>query len=388
VPTGGVAEVLERVEKIAPVIRDHAAESERLGHLAPEVMAAITKAELVGMLVPVELGGFGLTIPEFVHVTERISSLDASTGWTLTILADGPLFARFLAPEIFERLCRTPPDLIASSLNPIPARAERVDGGYVFSGKATYLSGSAHAQWIITAALVTENGEPVFTDTGFEIRAGVFPIEQAHSLDSWNTTGMRATGSSDYEFADVKIAEAWTFEPLAPPAGDGDAFSAIPLWAQLGASLASCAVGAAHNMVDRYIDLATVKVPAGNITSMAERAPTQIAIGEAAGLVQAASAVLKETVTWVWAQGVARVPFDNDDLARQRLGVVTGVRLAAQAIDILHDSAGMSSVTRDTVLERCWRDVHTITQHVILSPARYEIAGRVLLGLDPASPVI
>jgi alkylation response protein AidB-like acyl-CoA dehydrogenase len=48
----------------------------------------------------------------------------------------------------------------------------------------------------------------------------------------------------------------------------------------------------------------------------------------------------------------------------------------------------MNAVTRDTVLERCWRDLHTMTQHIILSPARYEIAGRVLLGLDPGSPVI
>lgn len=192
-PTGGVGEVLARVETIAPVIRDHAAEFEQLGHLAPTVIEAITNAELFGMLVPVELGGFGLTIPEFVQVTERVASFDASTSWTRTILADGPLFARFLAPEIFERLCSSPTDLIASSLNPIPARAERVDGGYIFSGNATYRSGSAHAQWIIAAALVTENGEPVFSDTGFEIRAGVFPIEQARSLDPWNVTGMRAT---------------------------------------------------------------------------------------------------------------------------------------------------------------------------------------------------
>jgi hypothetical protein len=32
--------------------------------------------------------------------------------------------------------------------------------------------------------------------------------------------------------------------------------------------------------------------------------------------------------------------------------------------------------------------VHTITRHLILSRARFEIAGRVLLGLEPGSPVI
>ena len=67
---------------------------------------------------------------------------------------------------------------------------------------------------------------------------------------------------------------------------------------------------------------------------------------------------------------------------------MTAVRLAARSIDLLHDAAGMNAVTADDVLDRCWRDVHTMTQHVMLSPARYEIAGRVMLGLDPGAPMI
>ena len=384
---GRVGAVLERVDGIAAVIRESAAESEQLGHLAPAVMDALRAARLFGVLIPAELGGDGLTIPEFVRVTEAVATIDASTGWTVTILADGALFARLLSPEVHRRLCSDPPGLLASSLNPVPARAVRVDGGYVFSGAATYLSGSSHAQWITAAAIVLEDGEMVFTEDGLDVRAGVFPIEQATSLDSWNTTGMRATGSTDYEFTDVFVEADWTFEPLRPrrPVA-GDVLSAIPLWAQLGGSLASCTVGAARNAIERYIEIAAAKVPAGNLTRMAERAPAQIALGEAEGLAQAAHAVLTQTVDDVWARGVAAQSFDNDTLARQRLGVVTAVRLAAQAVDLLHDAAGMSAVARDTVLERCWRDVHTMTQHVILTPARFEIAGRVLLGLDPAPP--
>ena len=95
-----------------------------------------------------------------------------------------------------------------------------------------------------------------------------------------------------------------------------------------------------------------------------------------------------DAVADIWATGTAHAPFDNDVPVRQRLGSVTAVRLAAQAVDLLHDAAGMSAVATDSVLDRCWRDVHTMTQHIILSPARFEIAGRVLMGLDPASPVI
>jgi hypothetical protein len=37
----------------------------------------------------------------------------------------------------------------------------------------------------------------------------------------------------------------------------------------------------------------------------------------------------------------------------------------------------------DAGLERRFRDVHAATQHVALAPRTLEVAGRVLLGLDP-----
>ena len=170
------------------------------------------------MLVPVALGGSGLTLPESVEVFERVAMLDASTGWTLSILADGALFARFLAPDAYTTICSDPAGLVAGTLNPTTAFAEQVEGGYVFSGRATYLSGSAHAKWIMAAAIVTRGGEPLFSDDGIEIRAGIFPIERARCLDTWHVTGMRATGSSDYEFTDVEVGEDWTYCTLPSPA--------------------------------------------------------------------------------------------------------------------------------------------------------------------------
>jgi alkylation response protein AidB-like acyl-CoA dehydrogenase len=241
----------------------------------------------------------------------------------------------------------------------------------------------------MAAAIVFDGEAPVVTDGLLEIRAGVFPIEQARNLDTWHVTGMQATGSNEYAFDGVEVDAGWTFEPLRPEVGSSDVFSCIPLWAQLGAGLAANAVGAARNMIERFTNLAATKIPTGgNFSRLAERPPAQIALGEAQGLYQAARAVLAETVRSNWERGVARLPFDNDVLARQRLGTVTAVRLAAHAIDLLHDAAGMNAVARDSVLDRCWRDVHTITQHIILSPARFEIAGRVLMGLDPQSPII
>ena len=67
---------------------------------------------------------------------------------------------------------------------------------------------------------------------------------------------------------------------------------------------------------------------------------------------------------------------------------VTAVKLCAQAVDLLHDAAGMTAVQSGHALERCWRDIHTMTQHVILGSTRFEVIGRIFLGLDPGSPII
>ena len=313
----GLAEVLDRVDKIADVVRDGAAESERLGHLAPGCRRRVARGGLFRTFVPIELGGLGLTIPEGVRVFERVSALDASTGWTLTILCSGSLFARFCPEDTFATICRDPRALIAGSLNPVTAQAEPVDGGFLFSGRATYLSGSAHARFIMASALVMKDQAPVLADGAIQIRAGFFPIEKARSLDTWNVTGMRATGSTDYEFDGVMVATDWTFEPFRDrPAATSDPFAAIPLWAQLG-GLAAVAVGAARNMIDRFVELAATKVPTGgNFTRMAERAPAQIAVGEAEGLYLAAHAVLKETIEATWARGVGRRPLRQRDVGQ------------------------------------------------------------------------
>jgi len=380
--------LLGHVDAMADVVRENALDGERLGHLTPAVADAIHEAGLFRMLIPEELGGRGLTIPESVEVLERVGALDASTGWTLAILSSGPTFARRLPPEVFAKMCAEPRGLIAGTFNPATARATAIDGGFVFSGRATYLSGSAHARWVMAAAMVFDGDQPEMTDTGLHIRTGFFPIELARNLDTWQVTGMRATGSNDYEFEGVEIPEDWTFEPLRAEAEGTDVFSRIPLWALLGPALEAVAVGAARNMIDRFTELAAVKVPTGTFSRLADRPPAQIALGEAQGLYQAARAVLMDTVRSTWTRGEAGAAFDNDVLARHRAAGVTAVRLAAQAIDLLHDAAGMSAVVRDSVLDRCWRDVHTMTQHIVLSPVRYEVAGRVLLGLDPGSPVI
>lgn len=384
-----VAGYIERIGEIAAVIAANAGRSEREARLAPETVDALHDAGLFRILLPERLGGGDLTIPESARVYEAVARIDGSAGWNLGICAGGPLFGHFVSPEAYEEIFADPRVAIAGSLNPMTMRAEPVDGGYRYSGTATYLSGSSLASWVAVSGLILSDGSPTFVDGIPLVRSALIPMRHFKSLDNWSVAGMSGTGSSDATCENVFVSENFTYAwPDPKTTWKEGAYAAIPLVTQLGGTLAAVAVGVAQHSIDALYTLAGHKVPTGTRNTLRERPIAQIQLAQAEGLVGAARAYLHQMLDDIWAAGESRELFDPLRRARARLASVTAARLSAQAVDLIHDAAGATSIQRSAAFERCWRDVHTITQHVILSTARFEIVGRVLLGLDPGIPII
>ncbi len=219
--------------------------------------------------------------------------------------------------------------------------------------------------------------------------AGLLPMSSTTIEDTWSTTGMRATGSDDCTYVDVIVPIERTYEWPEPTAmWDAGPAARIPMHAQLGIGIAATIVGIARGAQQRFVELAGTKRPTANTTVLAERAYAQMAVGEATGLVIAAEDTLRTGGAELWARAERTEAFDIDARLGLRLRMVTACRLSLRAIDLLIEAAGMSGVRVPSPLERGWRDAHTATQHVLLSIGRVEVAGRLLLGLDPESPVI
>ncbi len=77
-----------------------------------------------------------------------------------------------------------------------------------------------------------------------------------------------------------------------------------------------------------------------------------------------------------------------EDRANLRIASLTAVENAVAATDVVYRLAGSSAIFQPSELERCWRDVHTAAQHMLVQDSCWETAGRVLFGMDPASPLI
>ena len=385
-----VADYLERVKALEPVIREHADQSERESRLAPPIVEALHQAGLFRILLPRSMDGGELTIPESLRVFEAVARLDASTGWNLAICADGPIFAHFVERGAFDEVFGDPRAVLVGTLNPVGTRAIECDGGFRYTGRGTYLSGSAQATWMMVSGMQFQDGKPAFSETGAPIlRAGLIPMRHGKLLDTWSVSGMRGTGSHDCTFEDVFVPHAFTYEWPSPASNwKGGAYARIPLTTQLGGALATIAIGVAQHALDALTELALRKVPVGMRSTLRDRPIAQVQIAQAAGAIGAARSYLFGANEEVWRRGEAGEEFDFHVRAAARLASVTAVKLCLQAVDLVHDAAGMTAVTVGHEIERCWRDLHTLSQHVILGSSRYEVIGRIMLGLDPGSPII
>lgn len=74
--------------------------------------------------------------------------------------------------------------------------------------------------------------------------------------------------------------------------------------------------------------------------------------------------------------------------AQVRLANWHTVTSATQAVDLVYLTGGATSLYATCPLERAFRDVHAMTQHIGVHPRTLETAGRVLFGLAPETPLM
>jgi len=153
---------------------------------------------------------------------------------------------------------------------------------------------------------------------------------------------------------------------------------------------AAVGLGIARVAIEEFIGLAGGKqatwLPAEG--RLAGRTTVQAKVAEAEALVGSGRAYAREATRDTWETVCRGERPSPEQRAVYRLSIAQAMANALQAVDLMYSLGGATAIYATSRLDRCLRDARTAAAHVWVAPDTYELAGRLLLGLDPGSPTI
>ncbi|HLZ69944.1 MAG TPA: acyl-CoA dehydrogenase family protein [Dehalococcoidia bacterium] len=381
--TTTATDLLRAARELAPRVRELAEASEQERDMTPALVEALRAPGLWDATKPAALGGPELELPDFLRIIEELSRADGSTGWTYMIGATTGYLSAFFPEQTTRDLYARYPDLIAGGSIVPRGKAVRVEGGYRISGRFPFGSGIRHTQLMGCGCVVFDGEAPRLGPLGLpEAIMALLPTADYQILDTWHVSGLRGTGSTDFAIADAFVPEEYCMQAFVGRPQRPEALYQYPLISFLAAEVAPVGLGIARHAIEALGELAQAKTPTGQTSLLRERAAVQADLARAEALVRSARAFLYETAEETWAMTCAGEMLDERVRALVRLAATTAVLQSAQAVDLLYNAGGATSIYESSPLERCFRDVHALTQHVIVQQPTLETVGKVLLGVE------
>ena len=366
--------LLDAVADIAEVIEAHADEAERMRRLPTPTVAALVEAGLMRMCVPAVYGGPEVAAPEVLAAIAAIAHADGAAGWCSMIASTTSSLSAFLPAETAMQIYGDPSVVTGGVFAPNgKATDESVDNaeGLRVTGRWAWGSGTQHCEWILGGAMTAD-----------AMRLCWFPADDVSFIDTWHTGGMRGSGSLDYSVDAAFVPLERTIVPgITPPVADCG-LARFPNFTLLACSVAAVGLGIARRALDELGDIAHGKRPQFSSRTLAESGFTQIEFARAEAGLRSARAFLFDEVGSAWETIERGDHVSLDQRIGMRLAATHAASESASTADTAYTLAGGTSVYDTSVLGRCLRDAHVVTQHIQTAPKLNEKIGRLLLGHD------
>lgn len=365
---------VQAARELGPLLREHAGEGERIRRLPAASVQALTDAGLMRMCVSGTYDGPELDPMTIVEAIAQVAHADGAAGWCSMIASTTSSLSSFMEPDAARTIFADPAVVTGGVAAPngagVRTTADRGDG-VVVSGRWAWGSGTQHCDWVLGGARIDETWTFCF-----------FPQSAVTFYDTWHTGGMRGSGSLDYSVEDEFVPDEFTLEPGAMRPQVESPLARFPNFTLLASGVAAVGLGIARRALDELVEIAQGKRPQFSKRTLAESGYTQAEVARAEATLRSARAFLLDELATAWriAQDGERVPIDN------RVGIRLAAAHAATAATSVADTAftlaGGNSVYDTSVLGRCSRDAHVVTQHIQTAPKLHEPLGKALLHQD------
>ncbi len=363
---------LGAARRLIPDLAATAVESDRTGEFVQAGFDVLREQGFMSMLVPADLGGGGATYRQACAVLSELAHGCPATALALSmhthlVAAQVWRHQRDLPAPVLQRLANEQIVLVstgASDWLDSNGTCTRVEGGYRVTARKMPASG-APAGHVFATSFRWEDGP----DGPSVVHASVSAAAEGVSMErTWDTMGMRATGSETVVFDNVFVPDAAV--ALVRPAGVWH-----PVWGTVvGAALPlimAVYVGVAESAAQRAIALASAKADRPEVAPLVGR-------------------MLNKLTT---ARDTVRAMIDaNDDLhfdntVEASSAFIARKSIAAEAVidtvTLALEVGGGAAYSRSSGIERLFRDAQGARYHPLPTAQQERFSGRVALGLAP-----
>ncbi|WP_295798907.1 acyl-CoA dehydrogenase [Mucilaginibacter sp.] len=348
------------------IICANAPEAEQMGMLHPEQMEIIYKQKWFKLLVPEVYNGRQVTFPELVRLQEAISWADGSTGWVVTLCSGAGWFGGFINPEISQQVFDNKTVCLAGS-GAVGGTAEITPGGYIVNGTWKYASGAHHATHITANCSIIKNGVPVLTDSGEPlVLPFIFDKKDVTILPAWKYVGMVATGSDSFEVKDLQVPFNRQFKIDAAAAVISAPLYQYPFLQLAEATLAVNLSGIAIHFTDLCEDIFVEKAKQPRLTDE-QKVYLMDELSQAKSELDLIRSDFFETVEQSWAAIQADGTIPQDILYQVSITSRQLAHFSRECVDRLYPLCGLTAAKSETGINRSWRDLHTASQHALLT---------------------
>lgn len=371
-PNMTAEDVLEAARGLIPLLREHAADTDENRRIPGVVFRAVQEAGLLHILKPKRYGGLELSEHDHARVAMTLAQGCASTAWVFSILSSDNMAVLAYPEQVQEEIWGddTYRTLAGNTNLNVKAEVERVDGGYLLTGRWGFCSGSDFSEWLIFNAPVGEDKEG---------HMFLVPREEAVTVDDWTPTGLRGTGSRTMSVERVFVPEHRaqvtkdtvfklqerrelhpTFDALyAPwPSHGRFPFAAVGVGAALGAVDEFARTGAGNTRVANAL---------GGEVRLIDQDYVATEFTDAAGDADLAKNLV-EMRSLTSARRSARhdVP-DERELATEQRDNALAIRAALRSVQRIHSLTGAKAGFPSHPASRAKRDVEMVHHHVTLN---------------------
>jgi 3-hydroxy-9,10-secoandrosta-1,3,5(10)-triene-9,17-dione monooxygenase len=376
-----------RAEALVPVLRERAAECERLRRVPDATLADLHESGLFRMHQPRRIGGSELPYRAICELPSIIARGCASTAWVLSNLASHHWMLAMWPPEAQDEIWGESPDVLIGSALIFPCgRAKKVAGGYRLSGRWPFSSGVDPSAWNMIGAVVYDD------ESGHsENRVLILPAHDYTVIDTWHVIGLAGTGSKDVVVEDAFVPEHRTLATTQMVGGDNPGtvvnpgtLYRLPALSLFPFVIAGVPLGIAQATLATFIDATRHKLSNYSRKSLADLGTMQMRIAEASAMVDCAEAMMMrdcDEATRIVEQG--GMP-NLEQRARYRRDGAYAATLCTRAVELIFAAAGGTAIYEASPLQRPFRDIHAANAHFMLSwDVNLAVYGRVALGLSP-----